>query len=1188
MSRVDRTAVRADEQARERARRELDTSIALSAGAGSGKTSVLSDRIVALLEGGDVATRELAAITFTEKAAGELLARVRDRLEARLASTVAEGDAAATERLSGVLARFGELTLATIHSFCRDLLRHESLESGFAPATEIGDEHDESARVAETARAWLAELRRERPGLFRIVEALVTFKQLQGAVKSLHRYRHHRDILCEARLDPIAARKELRALRRDIAAAERACSSPDTDVLIRNNRGLVAAIEDAIGRADPQDGMLDLLLGASKPNRRGGKEKEWGGGEGKRAYIAALEGIDAWRERWRERAHGEVIRDLRASLLPRLERARLEASVAGFDDLLADAARLLREIRPARERLARRYRVVLIDEVQDTDPVQAEVALLLTRALEASGPWHAYAPEPGRLFAVGDPKQSIYRFRGADVATFGKIEETVGEENRASLSRNFRSVPGLVAWVNHVFAELPGYEAQLAHRGEAALDPVVLLQASTTVDETEAAIRHLHGLLAEHAAVIDRETGEPRALRPRDIMLLLPSWSRADGIADRLRAAGLECIVEGGDTFFQRDEVRLGLAALRAIVEPADGEAVALVLRGLFGRSHEELARHAALGGSLRYTIPSPPPGAVADALGVLSSLHRRLGTGLAGLLDLLLEETRAPAVWSLLPDGDARLANLDKLRAMVRAAEARTTSPFAAVADLERTRFEIKDKDIDRIDDDGDAIRITSLFKAKGLEAPVVVLLHAWRKHSVVTTVVNEAAGTLALRLGGLSPAGWAAIRDGEAILQREERRRWTYVAATRARDQLVICRPPPGQEEREDEDETGDGEAAPGPVDGRDLLAAELSPRGLPAHEGLEHEAEVDVGPGARVRVRLADALAPVERPDETYPGRDAEVDRLLADPPATGDPEGEARAAEVHERIRAATRGCLRWRAASVPDRPVRWTVGASLEEGAGVSVGTRGGHVIHAVMERLDLSRPRAELEPVADELTLLLGERAGLAEATCEACRSIVRRILANPLLEAARRAPERWHEVPFTYSPRRGSVISGTIDLCFPVDEARTRWVVFDWKSRVPPRESSLHEKYREQLARYAKALLAALGEVEVKTEIVGPHPELGEVAKADELLLEVRADLRARLVELLELDAPMPAVGLELGERAVTVELAWEERRLAIAPELGAEERAALEAQGWTVRTGLDDETAVLLGLAVPAPEDG
>src|SRR5262249_29740364 len=154
-----------------------------------------------------------------------------------------------------------------------------------------------------------------------------------------------------------------------------------------------------------------------KPYRAGGKAKDWGGADAKEHYREVLAQIPDWRRRLFARFHGEVVRDVRVHLLPRLDEDRRQASIATFDDLLADAAKLLRDRPAARGRLSARFRCVLIDEVQDTDPTQAEVAALLTRAVHHDGPWHEHPPEPGRLFAVGDPRQSIYRFRGADVAT---------------------------------------------------------------------------------------------------------------------------------------------------------------------------------------------------------------------------------------------------------------------------------------------------------------------------------------------------------------------------------------------------------------------------------------------------------------------------------------------------------------------------------------------------------------------------------------------------------------------------------------------------------------------------------------------------------------------------------------------------------------------------------------------------
>jgi ATP-dependent exoDNAse (exonuclease V) beta subunit len=1174
-----------DQSARARAARDVTTSITVNAGAGSGKTSVLAERIVSVLVAGRVAPGELAAITFTEKAAGELLVRVRDTLEAELAAAADGRDAGRSATLADLLARFGELTLSTIHGFCHALLRHESLESAFAPDTALGDDSAARELFDDGVRAWLADLRGRRPELWRVLDAGVTPAGLTTAVGSLFRYRTHGDVVSPEPFDVDEARRELRAIRDRARSAARACSANE-DVLLRNNADLLWVLDQALGRpaSETTEAVLDVLSSVAKPSRAGGTLKNWGSADAKEHFKEVLAGIPDWRARVFARIHREVVRDLRAELFPHLEEDRRLASLATFDDLLTDAARLLRESPAARARLSARYRCVLIDEVQDTDPTQAEVAALLTRALEDEGPWHAHPPEPGRLFAVGDPRQSIYRFRGADVGTFGRLENLIPTADRLVLSENFRSVPGIVAWVNHVFAGLPGYAPQRAHRGPAKLEPVVLLQATEEVDEVDGVIRHLGQLLAEGASIVDRKTGRERPLEPRDVMLVLPSWSRADETADRLRAAGLECTVEGGDTFFERDEVRLGLAAVRALAEPADGEAVVFVLRGLFGASHEELARHVAAGGSFRYTLPAPPPGPVANALAVLLGLHReRATTSLSGLLGALLGHTRAPAVWSLLPDGGSRLANLDKLHALVRAAEATTASPLAAAEELQRQAREAADKDLGRIDEEGHALRITSLFKAKGLEAPVVVFLHARRKADAVGCIIDHEAATVAVALGDLRPPTWEALAGEEKIRNSEERRRWAYVAATRARDQLVVCRPAPAR--------AGGGEDAPSvprPVAG-DLLEPDVASRGLPPPGDLAHGARFTPARGVSVQVLVADELPEVAASTETFPGRDGEIDDLLSKAPAGGDPLGDARAQATRAALRAATHGCVRWRTSSSEPGAAtgRWTPGESAEHASG-GVGARGGDVVHAVMERLDLSRPAAELEGVAAELVELLGARAGLPADTVSACRTIVTRILRNPLLDPARRAPERWHEVPFTYSPRRGTVVSGTIDLCFPIDRERKKWVVFDWKSRVPARTDRLHAVYKEQLRQYARGLLASLGDVEVlDTQIVGPHEELGIVASVDDVLVEVRGDLRARLGGLLERGAPMPRVGYDVGDPAIAVELAWEERRLAIAPDASEEEKKGLESQGWTVRRALDAETESLLGLGVTPAED-
>jgi ATP-dependent helicase/nuclease subunit A len=1186
----------ADHEARARAMTELALSVALSAGAGSGKTSVLTERIVKLLVSGTVEPRQLAAMTFTEKAAGEILARVRDALEQRFKET---SDLEEQGRLAHVLERFGELTLTTIHSFCKQILSHESLEADFAPDTEVGDEGATRELLKSAVQAWLARLRRERPELWRLVERLVKPGALVRAARELDRYRDLRDVVAEQRFDFPPARAELEELRAEVAAAAAACKDENDKLLTKQNHVEMLKVVDAALGARTDEALIDVLLWPLKVTRNLGAAKNWRDG-GKQTYLAALEAICAWQARWRERAHGEIVRSLRADFLPAFDDARRRAGLATFDDLLLHAARLLRTSSGARARLAARWRVLLVDEVQDTDPVQAEVVALLSRALVDTAHWTESAPEAGRLFVVGDPKQSIYGFRGADVGTFGRIQAVVEKNgHKATLTQNFRSVPGIVSWVNHTFRTLEGYTRQEAHRAPAALDPVVVLQSSDAVDEIDAAVRHLRALIDGGAQVVDREKRHLRHMHAGDVMFLLPSWGRADAIADRLRACGLDAVVEGGNTFFRRDEVRLGMAALRAFVEPADTEATVFLLRGLFGLSHEELARHAAAKGTFRFTLPSQPPGRVADALAILLRLHRRRGAKrLTGLLDELLHETRAPAVWKLLPDGDSRIANVDKLASMIREAEARTRSPLGAVEEMLRIEGTVANKDIDRLDDeDTRSVRVTSLFKAKGLEAPVVIVLHATRKRDGSNHVVDHDAGRVAVQAGELVPPLWKDLKAMAEARENEERRRWMYVAATRARDQLVVVVPPRRAAEEGGDDE-GEAESARAKPRAQDLLGADIQRHGLPPGRA-EHEALVDVGEdpdAAEVRVLHAERLPEAATHSETFPGHDAAVDALLESAPSTGDPAGDALAARRRQALKASTRACLRWRQASGEPGQMSgaggWKPGTAIEQDPTEDrVGARGGRVIHAVMERLDLSQPHDVLAPQADELVKLLATQAALPEEKLEACRRIVARILKNPLLELARKAAVRWHEVPFTYAPRPGTVISGTIDLVFAVDDARKEWVVFDWKSHVPPEGDRLRERYREQLKKYAEALVKTVDGAQVtQMEIVGPYPELGETPPLDVGLEDISGALRAPLLDLVSRGAPWPKVWMEVelsADRAPEADLVWEEQRIAIARDWPDEDVEALRARGWTVALELDETIARALGLAPVATED-
>ncbi len=1173
-----------DQVARARAAQDVQTAFALTAGAGSGMTAVLAHRLVHHILSG-LEPRHLAAITFTEKAALELRMRARDALEARMLQAAEPAEQA---RLEALLGRFGDLTLSTIHSFCQELLREEALEAGWAPDTAL---LDTAGGVAGCYDAWRRGLEQRHPHVALVLrEGFIpevsagdyASASLAGAASALL---ESRDLaprvapLMEVdwAADAARIRDRVSALR----AAARLCLSPLTCKLVAALQPLLQDVDSALAHPDPEACVRAFwTVNLPKLGNKGSK-KEWPAGalEACRAAADALRAAqEETRRTWHEQLHRTIVLDMREHLIPATLRQRRVEAKADFADLLFRARAVLAERPEVAARLAARWTVLLIDEVQDTDPVQAEIAARLTCAL-AGERWEEGAPRPGSLFAVGDPVQSIYRFRRADVDLWGTLQTLIARRGeRLTLQQNFRSVPGLVGWVNHVFSDYPGYTPQAATRAPAALDPVVVVTPPPELEAEEALLRHLQDLRARDAQVWDAAQGRLRPLRWGDVMVLLPSWSKADELQDALTEAGVQATVEGGRSFFKRDELRLMLAAMRAIEEPLDAASLVFVLRGLFGLSHQALAEFKRDGGRWSYLMQEQPPGAVAEALRVLGRLHSlRSQRSWVRLLDELLDHTRATAVWALTARRWSVLANLDKLRALIYDLEVGARSPGEVIEGLEAHQ-KASEEDMSVLDADLDAVRITTYFKAKGLEAPVVVLLHAERQLRTPLAIIHREHGEISVQLGGgVDPPGWPEAAEAEKEALLAERRRWMYVAATRARDQLVLVPPHPKKSIKKGSEPTSP------PLFELDLF------RGMGPFADADHDALHPVAPGVAVRLRQAAQLPPAARLDATFPGLDAAVDALLEAPPQQGDPEGEAREQGWLRSLRKAAQTSTRWR--SVGSLTRRRAL--AFEAGG---VGAAGGTLVHRVMEHLDLGEPDAALRAQVPGLVRRFAAKADLGVELAARCEAVVFGILQHDVIRQARAAAERWREVPFAY-PEGARVVAGTIDLCFPLDPARTRWMVVDWKSHLPLPGSDLRAVYDRQLAYYARAVLATVTPcTHVTTCLVGPHPGLEETPTPDDLLGLVHPDLEELVVELAALtELPTPGLELDLpGGGYVELELAWEAPRVALALDLPEDLLTALRDLGWRV-VAADTAAAswplqareALLPLLLPAPAE-
>ncbi len=1122
-----------DEAAREAIVCRLDQNLVVGAGAGSGKTSVLVDRVVALLESG-VEPEKIAVITFTEAAASEARRRVFDRVFARLSGASVTGylpepSEASRSHLKRAADRLGSLPVRTLHGFALDLLEAEALEAGWLPGATLEDAEVGRDLVPAARRMWWPQLDRADPELSLLVRGLVSGADIDQAARRLLQFRDLSAVGGCPEAGPPWESVASALSRADEAA--NVCVNPDCRLL----GALLPFFEQCRRALEDKDGLALLELDPPKTGNLG-QARDWGR-DGKKRFIGCAAELKALIAAERARLHRELLVRLSAELLPRIEAAKREQGAFAYDDLLFLAVRLLEEKSAARARLRRRYGRLLVDEVQDTDPLQARIVSLLTRAVDdPSGPWTKHDIEPGRLFVVGDPKQSIYRFRRADPRSFGEIAQVVGKGNEAvELVRNFRSVPGILDFVNHTFGGMEGYVPLVATRAPADLPAVVGLSTDGAegVDEAEAVTRHLLSL-ARSGQVWDTRAGKLRRFEFGDAMVLLPAWTHAETLHDRMSSAGIPSFVAGGRAFFLRDEVRLALAGLNALENPLHTEAVVFVLRGLFGCTAEDLARHKAAGGT--WWSAGSRPGPVAEALRVLAAV-RRIGGGLVVRLDALLERSGAPLVWAIGKRPVGVAANLDKVRELIRRFETEGAGPKEVLERLDELNRSSPEEDLPLRPFSASAVEITTLFQAKGREKPVVVLAFMSRAKRVDDGFVDRADNRLTVKVGCLAPLDYDERRKREEEEIDAERQRWMYVAATRAKDQLAFILP--GEQARKE------SLVARYFGPGAELRARVLSVpvEGLPSAPA-EEGAFSTLGPLVDEAICAAKSA---DRPDPSISARAAAV----AD--AQGRCMGFKSVRDVAKQRLEARRGALRFE-----------------KTGAGPAVGK----AVHRVMEALDLSLPRASVEDDALELLPRFSVLERLTPEEMRTAEAILIGLLGQGILDEIRDATECWQEVPFAHPRvgRTGSFVTGVIDLCFSVDEQQRRWVVVDWKTDRPAKGSAGEASYREQVRLYAQALIRLRvhrDPSEVRTVLVGPvaaEPSDGP------WLDRVPASLQASLLDFVSAGGPAPEVD---GGPDAPVLLVWQEARVAVS--VGADAAAsALAEAGYRVES-LTEEASVL-----------
>jgi ATP-dependent helicase/nuclease subunit A len=1048
------TFVPVDERDRERARRDHATSLVLEAGAGTGKTTLLIDRIESLVRTGGASLLDIAAVTFTENAAATMKLRLRERLERVRSSGEVPGQERA--RAASALEVLERAQVSTIHALCAAILQERPLECGVVPGFRVADEAETDALFAAAWEAWLAErLDAGDATLAEAVRADIPLESdfeyserraLRGLARTLLEERDLEPLVSTEAPDPEGWRRELQA-----RAARIREMLPDVDAGDTLAPRLAALADYADGARDRAG--VDLgryLVALPRISGRIGQRPKWPSvellEEGRQIAWWASEAASSWSGALGSDLHARLVTTL-LGVVARYERQKKERGVLDFVDLLLKTRDALRRSEAVRRHFADRFRYLIVDEFQDTDPLQVEIVALLTEGVA------------GGLVVVGDAKQSIYRFRRAEVALFRRLSaDAAGRPGHAvlHLTQNFRSRPAILRFVNRAFSVLiqeseasdqPPYEAIDAPPDLPDVPSVLQLRVAALnfvearddllVAESAAIAAFVARTARGHHEVRDPANGSLRPSRAGDVMVLAPRLTQVRHLEEALEAAGLRFTVEGGKSFFGRQEVHEVLAVLRALDDPSDRVSLVAALRSrFFGVSDTDLVVHVLGGGHLGiFADTTGTPSHLTAALDLLRRLNReRLRSSVPALVERLYEETGILASLTGSHRGEAEIANLEKVVALARQAVDLGVLTLRGFTQLlaERTAGAGEEPDLPTArPGDPDTVRILSIHKAKGLEAPIVLLYDQAANLVTRADVIPlwEEKKVAVGFLEGFRPPGWKELADRDKARAWAEGRRLLYVACTRARDLLVVPRPP--------------ADARPGTF-WRDLWPF------------------LDASPPSDVVTVDAETL-PVSAPLEGF-DRALDLGRLAV---AEGGDAVAARWDGARERLLAA--------ASERPFAPVaatRLVAGTAPAAAASAAGGSRAlGRLVHRILEWIPFDLPASSR---ATAMAEALGPVFGLDAEAARRAADHVARALSLPVMERARGSSRVWRELPL-WLPEDGRLIEGIVDLVF---EEAGRLVVVDYKTDHVAEGDVLAQAahHAPQLQIYGRGLTQATG----------------------------------------------------------------------------------------------------------------
>ncbi len=1106
-----------DEPGRARAKRELEKNLVVEAGAGTGKTTLLITRLCVALLVKNVPVEKLVAVTFTIKAASEIKLRLIAALEGvrvllqRQLSSQPNPEVASQpdkyqailnlihqewgvrcgltapvllERATHALHHIDRAYIGTIHGFCAYLLRKFPLEAGLPPDFKV-DEGNEANRLfnAQWQLFLTEELREHTAGkeLWKTVLAHISLEELKQFARTLaggktddYSYEMQAQALqqlCEQYRTQLTGwecnflptpKTKPRAVEKAIAWAQ---TSLQRSALffkwidVQSGRGRIPLTLQAVAQCIAQ---LSPALELEKPFVDAAPTG-WKEDTARQQAFAKAKQIIAFAQAVVPENQQLFLQCL-ALVRTFVHRVRQELvqkqGIVLFDDLIIKTRNLLKNHPQVRRILKDEFAALFIDEFQDTDPMQGEIFLFLAETKEGQAPsWKEVRLEPGKLFVVGDPKQSIYRFRGADMEAYTLFTRLIVAQGGETcvLEQNFRSVPGVVQAANEVCAPVFDRQRTELTQGAAAYQamyqPIVPVRDITPLQPVQWLF--IDNPLASKVPPVDdfrhnqaqfivswiqeRVNQTPSQAVPpvsyRDITLLFRSLSSAGVYISALRRAHIPFELDDPRHFFRRQEVNDFLNILRVLANPHDKTALVGVLRSPWGGCNDaqlyELAQREEL------VLSVTPSLEVAQRCYVrLRAWAQKAHQGeLTEFLHAFMDQSFFPEVCAAAYEGETTLTVLSYLVHIAENYAAKTvvTLPQLIIFLQEFIDVQMQKEEsaqLNAVGSERDAVSIMTVHKSKGLEFPIVILpdlSHATSgAHRRKQIYYQWAQGFNGLRVGPVCDGIFAYLESEEQRHAWCEEMRILYVALTRAKEQLVLV----------------GNETAPMDIYiPKSIPQALVFAKQLPPPQGANAETEI-----------------PVRR--RSYQDPNTFLWQAVPSPSKTPCITAQA----VTQWMQQLAQRKARYQAVlsaqeMAPSARVEWESVPNPAHEIGAQVGT----LCHEILCTLFKT-------PTACLSALVAGARVRFTPQVVQEAAPVLTSFIQTPLYKELQSCEVLACEMPFAQRTSGGQVVSGIMDVILRDPKGKI-WVV-DYKTDHIPAGGvdNLLDKYRPQLSVYAQA----------------------------------------------------------------------------------------------------------------------